>query len=163
MKPKNLVLTSILAHFILGIFLSSQSLYAQDGLARSAVSLTSPEDKLQALASTRFHFITLKQFHSGLFSSAGEKGELTPLDASLLNAGLNVFLTSTDRETVLLDALRQNKSVRIKLPVSEIEVKPVLDKPFAFQIILIKDGEEHLYRVDWSGKVATESVIGSLA
>ena len=153
---------------LLVIFFSS-NLYAQDHLAANSVSLTSPEGKLQALASTRFHFMALKQFHTALFSSAEQKKELSEVDAALLNAGLNVFLTSADRETMLLDALRKNESVQIKFPVSEnenpsmIEVKPLLDKPIAFQITLTKDGEEHLYSVDWSGHVTSESVIGSLA
>lgn len=163
MKRKHLSVTFILGFSALVIFLSDRFLYAQDSLAASPVPLTSSEDKLQALASTRFHFITLKQFHSTLFSSVKEEAKLTDVEASLLNAGLNVFLTSSDRETVLLNALRENKSVQIKLSVSELEVKPLLDKPIAFQIMLKKDGEEHFYSVDWSGHVATESVIGSLA
>lgn len=168
MRLKKQLLISMVASLAWGMVFSS-SLYAQEHLAASPVSLGSPEDKLQALASTRFHFIALKQFHSSLFSSAEQKKELSVWDAALLNAGLNIFLTSSERETVLLDALRKNESVQIKFPVSEnedvstIEVKPLLDQPIAFKITLIKDGEEHLYRVDWSGHVASETVIGSLA
>ena len=169
MKPKNQIFITFLSSLLLAVLPLSSCLYAQEPLAANSVSLVSGEDKLQALASTRFHFITLKQFHSSLFSSAQKKGELTELEAGLLNAGLNVFLTSAERETMLLEALRENRSVRINLPVSkneevcDIEVKPLLDKPIAFQIILNQDGKEHLYRVDWSGNMATESVIGSLA
>lgn len=170
MKRKNRLLVSVLVSLILGIFLSS-TLYAQDRLAASSASLISPEDKLQALASTRFHFITLKQFHSGLFTFVDQKKEMSEAEASLLNAGLNVFLTSAERETMLLDALRKNKSVQIKLPVSEnvvrdtsttIEVKPLLDKPVAFQITLTQGEERRLYDVDWSGNMVSEAVIGSL-
>ncbi len=190
MNRRNRIFISVVTSFVLGIFLSSH-LYAQDRLASSSVSLLSPEDKLQALASTRFHFITLKQFHTGLFSFAERGKDLSETEASLLNAGLNVFLTSAERETTLLNALRQNKSVQIKFPVSEnenayevvdhptkpllyhlqpavrntsatVEVKPLLDKPIAFQITLTKDGEEHLYSIDWSGNMVSEAMIGSL-
>ena len=170
MRLKNRISVTILANLILGVFLSS-SLYAQDRLAGSSVSLVSPEDKLQALASTRFHFITLKQFHTGLFSFAERGKDLSEAEASLLNAGLNVFLTSAERETMLLDALRRNQSVQIKLLVSEnvvqarsatIEVKPLLDKPVAFQITLTQGEERHFYDVDWSGNMVPEAVIGSL-
>ena len=168
MRLKKPLLISVVATLAWGILFSA-SLYAQEGLRANSAALVSPEDKLQALASTRFHFITLKQFHSGLFSSAEQGKGLSETDASLLNVGLNVFLTSADRETALLDALRRNEAVQIKFPVSDnenasmVEVKPLLDKPIAFQITLTKNGEEHLYSVDWSGHVTSESVIGSLA
>jgi hypothetical protein len=37
---------------------------------------------------------------------------------------------------------------------ASIEIKPLLDRPVAFQIALEKENERHLYDVDWSGKIA---------
>lgn len=157
----------------------------QDDFGQISLSIPSPQEKLHALALTRFHFITLKQFHSALFSSSGEGGKLvSESQAQILNAGLNAFLTSSKRETMLLDALRQNKSVQLRFSVPEIvedayevidhptkpllyrlepvkrlvpttvEIKPFLDKPIAFEITLQKGSERHHYEVDWAGRIA---------
>jgi hypothetical protein len=179
---KNRLFIFLIASLALNPLLASY-LYAQDRLAAGSVSLVTPEDKLHALASTRFHFITLKQFHSSLFSFVDQNKNLSEAEAGLLNAGLNAFLTSAERETMLLDALRRDKSVQVRFSICEpdeetyemidhpakpllyrlqpavrrvpaaIEVKPLLDQPIAFQITLTKGNERHLYDVDWSGNV----------
>lgn len=157
--------------------------FSQDNFAISmnAPSVSSPQDKLQALESTRFHFITLKQFHSGLFTNNGEH-KISDLDAHVLNAAINAFLTKTGREALLLDALRQNLSIRLRFNIPQktdeyqiidnpdkplayqlepvvrsvpatIEIKPLLDKPLAFQITLKKGNERYVYDIDWSGRL----------
>ena len=143
---------------VLIVSLMSNPAYSQEQLVPNSVPLISPEEKLQALASTRFHFITLKQFHSALFRFVDEHINLTNFEAALLNAGLNEFLASSEREMMLLDALRENKSIRIE-PSAEtaVEVKPLLDRPIAFQITLTENGERHFYDVDWSGNVIPSS------
>ena len=102
--------------------------------------------------------------------------------AYILNVGLNAFLTSPNRETLLLDALRQNKSVRVRFsastgeqtyqvlqhpekplvyrlePVDEttpvsIELQPFLDGPVAFQVAVESSGRRFSYNIDWSGKI----------
>ena len=159
---------------------------AQDALIANAVVPVSSNEKLHALSLTRFHFITLKQVHSALFTEGEQKGALSQLEARLLNAALNSFLTSSERENMLLQALREDKAVRLEFSVPEvqegydmvvhptkpllyqlkpivknvrtvIEVKPLLDQPVAFQIELKKGSESHLYHVDWSGNISRQS------
>ena len=171
--------------------------YAQESiLSGSFPSPVSPKEKLQALQLTRFHFITLKQFHAALFSfsatqrwadpSSGggeDKNTISNSEAEILNAGLNAFLSSPGRETTLLEALRQNKAIQLRFSVPEreeaaydmvdhsdkplllqlkpllksvpasIEVRPLLDRPVAFQITLRKGTEHYSYYVDWAGKI----------
>ncbi len=153
-------------------------------IASNTPVVTSPQDKLHALESTRFHFITLKQFHSTLFTavSLDPKNQLTDEQARVLNAGLNSFLTQAGRETLLLEALRQKRSVRLRFKVPEkekeyqiidnpdrplayqlkpavhevpvsVEIKPLLDQPVAFEITLKKGNERYVYDVDWSGRI----------
>lgn len=145
--------------------------------------VVSTQDKLQALESTRFHFITLKQFHSMLFTADAEpENKLSEAQAQILNAALNSFLTQAGRETLLLEALRQNRAVRLQLNVPQkeneyrvidnpdrplayrlepvvhavpatIEIRPLLDQPAAFKITLKKGNERYVYDVDWSGRI----------
>ena len=156
------------------------SAFSQETATTSGVS---GEEKLYALSLTRFHFITLKHFHSALFSLSDEKRELSNDEANILNAGLNAFLTSPERETMLLEALRKNKSVQLHLSVPEkdsapqvvtnpkkpllyqlkpmihavpvlVAIKPLLDGPLAFEITLEKGKEHSTYDVDWAGGIA---------
>ncbi|MBI4358027.1 MAG: hypothetical protein HY584_01885 [Candidatus Omnitrophica bacterium] len=179
-------ITILLAFTFLASSLAGPQGFAQENLVTS--SLASPsvsaKEKLHALALTRFHFITLKHFHSALFSPGREHNSVSEPEAYILNAALNHFLTSPGRETMLLDALRNNKAVRLeffipkeekeyemiryrdkavlyrlepttrirKIPAT-IEVRPLLDKPIAFQITLRKDHQRFIYDVDWSGKI----------
>ena len=157
--------------------------FAQDSLISTSLPGASSEEKLHALSLTRFHFITLKQFHSSLFSDAAAERSISNEEARILNTALDAFLTSAGRETLLLEALRQNKSIRLRFSVQEeengvyemetdptkelvfhltplvrsvpivIEIKPLLDRPVAFQVSLVKGNEKRLYEVDWSGKM----------
>ena len=99
---------------------------AQETIALSnSVVNVSAQDKLQALESTRFHFIALKQVYVSLFPaperkiSLPDEVSLPDFEAKLLNAALNAFLNSKDRETTLLDALRQNKAIQLKFSISK--------------------------------------------
>ena len=157
--------------------------FAQESIiSASFPTPSSPKEKLHALQSTRFHFITLKQFHSALFSFGENQNTLSNSEAEILNAGLNAFLSSPRREIALLEALRQNKAIQLKFSVSQqeeaydivdnpnkpllyqlkpllksvpasIEVRPLLDRPVAFQITLKKGNEHYSYYVDWAGKI----------
>lgn len=150
----------------------------------SFVDPSSPQDKLQAFSRTRFHFMTLKQFHSNLFSKGEEDQSVPASEARLLNVGLNAFLLSADRERLLLEALRQNKAIRLRFNVPEkpasgyqvlndpakgsvyqlkpvvtqstavIEIRPLFDGPIAFQISLQKGDERSDYEVNWAGWVS---------
>ena len=143
----------------------------------------SSKEKLQALQLTRFHFITLKQFHAALFTFGGEQNAPSNSEAEILNAGLNAFLSSPGRETALLEALRQNKAIHLlfSIPKAEegsygvardpnrsiayrlepvvrrvpasVEIRPLLDRPVAFQITIKKGNEHYSYYVDWAGKI----------
>jgi hypothetical protein len=170
----NRIFTLFIACFVTGSLLAPP-VPAQDSLYSGSVSLTSAEDQLYALALTRFHFLTLKQFHSALFSFGQDQNPISESEARLLNIGLNAFLASTGRETLLLDALRENKAVQLRFSVPEektvlrlpfyeaeptapsipasIEIKPLLDRPVAFQISLEKEGGRNSYNVDWAGKI----------
>ena len=158
--------------------------FAQESIISASFPTPSPKEKLQALQSTRFHFITLKQFHTALFSFGEDQNTLSNSEAEILNAGLNAFLSSSGRETALLEALRQNKAIQLRFSVSQkeegtydviddpnkpllyqlkpalksvpatIEVKPLLDRPVAFQITLRKGNEHYSYYVDWAGKIS---------
>ena len=181
------LLTFLLAGSFISPLAFSQDNFIGTGsfsIASNAPAATSPQDKLHALESTRFHFITLKQFHSTLFTtvSLDPKNQLTDEQARVLNAGLNSFLTQAGRETLLLEALRQKRSVRLKFKVPEqekeyqiidnpdrplayqlkpvvhgvpvsVEIKPLLDQPVAFEITLKKGNEHYVYDVDWSGRI----------
>lgn len=157
--------------------------FAQESIVSASFPAPSPKEKLHALQSTRFHFITLKQFHSALFSFGEDQNALTSSEAEILNAGLNAFLSSPGRETALLEAMRRNKAIQLKFSVSKkdesaydviddptqpllyqlkpllksvpasIEVRPLLDRPVAFQITLKKGNERYSYYVDWAGKI----------
>ena len=157
--------------------------FAQDGLISTSLPGASSEEKLHALSLTRFHFITLKQFHSSLFSETVAENSISDEEARILNTALNAFLTSAERETLLLEALRQNKSIRLRFSVREeengvygmetdstkelvfhltpvvrsvpivIEIKPLLDRPVAFQVSIVKENTRRTYQVDWSGKM----------
>lgn len=156
--------------------------FAQDTLVSSSLASPSSKEKLHALSLTRFHFITLKQFHSSLFSSTVSEHSISDQEARILNTALNHFLTFSERETLLLEALRQNKSIRLKFSIQEedptafemesdstkellfhlepviksiptvIDIKPLLDGPVAFQVSLVKGNVRRFYEVDWSGK-----------
>src|SRR3989338_1762651 len=109
-----LILIAVSAHFVRGAF-------AQEALFSSPLTASSSDTKLHALSSTRFHFITLKQFHAALFTPGGHERPLSGSEVQILNAGLNAFLTSPGREELLLEALRQNKAVRLQFSVPEAE------------------------------------------
>ncbi len=185
---------ALLTILVLSLFATpvafSQDNFITSGLASGSFSITnssavtSPQDKIQALESTRFHFITLKQFHSSLFTSVttSSGNKISESQAQILNAALNSFLTQAGRETLLLEALRQNRSVRLRFNVPQktneyqmidnpdkplayqfkpvissvpatIEIKPLLDKPVAFEITLKKGSERYVFDVDWSGRI----------
>jgi len=157
--------------------------FAQESMISTSFPASSPKEKLHALQLTRFHFITLKQFHSALFSFGEDRNVLSNSEAEILNAGLNAFLSSPGRETTLLEALRQNKAIQLKFSVpkkeegaydviddpnrpllyqlkpllkstpASIEVRPLLDRPVAFQITLKNGNEHYSYYVDWAGKI----------
>ncbi len=156
--------------------------FTQESIISASFPAPSPKEKLHALQLTRFHFITLKQFHSALFSFGDDQSTLTNSEAEILNAGLNAFLSSPGRETALLEAMRKNKAIQLKFSVSQqeeaydivdnpdkpllyqlkpllksvpasIEVRPLLDRPVAFQITLKKGNERYSYYVDWAGKI----------
>lgn len=158
--------------------------FAQESVFSNSLANPSSKEKLHALALTRFHFITLKQFHSGLFSLSGDSNSLPNSEAQILNTGLNAFLNSPERETMLLDALRHNKAVELRFSIpsedkayqvldhptkpllyrlkpmvqsvpASIEIKPLLDKPIAFQITLEKNNRRSQYEVDWAGGLAS--------
>lgn len=184
------LLTILISSLFITPVAFSQDSFITSGLASGSLSIAntsavvSPQEKIQALESTRFHFITLKQFHSALFTSvttsSGDK--ISEPQAQILNAALNAFLTQAGRETLLLEALRQNRSVRLRFNVPEktkeyqivdnpdkplayqfkpvvsavpatIEIKPLLDKPVAFEITLKKGNERYVFDVDWSGRI----------
>ncbi|GEM_PF-3349026 len=187
---------ALLTIFSFGSFLSPVA-FSQDSLTSSfsisvnAPSVSSPQDKLHALESTRFHFITLKQFHSSLFTNdKASDHKISDMDARLLNGALNTFLTRAGRETLLLEALRQNRSVRLKFNIPQkteeykiidnpdkplayrlepvvrsvpatIEIKPLLDKPVAFEITVKKGKERYLYDINWSGKIICITCLNS--
>ena len=103
--------------FLVWVVYGVPASFAQENLIPSSITQPSSKEALHALALTRFHFITLKQFHSALFSF--EKPTLSEPDAYLLNTALNTFLTSAGRETMLLEALRTNKAIQLRLSLKE--------------------------------------------
>ena len=149
---------------------------------KTAIPMSSADEALHALSLTRFHFMTLKELHTDLFSKSKDQ-IISSFDAGILNTGLDTFLMSPSRETILLEALRQNKAVRLQFSISQakpgeyrmvnhpyktllsrfepltesipvtITIQPILDEPVAFHITLTKDGESHVYKVDWSSKI----------
>ena len=155
---------------------------AKEAVPQAAFTASSPNDKLYALDITRFHFLSLKQFHSVLFSFNDYRGFFNETQVRLLNAGLNAFLNSTDRENLMLEALRSNKAVQLRFSIPEkgpgyevldhptkpllyrleeeaknvpvaVEILPLLDGPIAFQISVEKGKERLIYDVDWTGKI----------
>jgi len=147
----------------------------------SPITVFSQEDKLHAVTLTRFHFNTLKQFHSNLYQVGEAEQSISAEEAGILNIGLNAFLTSPEREALLLKALRNNKAVQLKFTVPEtssdfdmvktqklvyrlkplvervpavIEVRPILDGPIAFEIVIEKGRDIHIYDVNWSGWIS---------
>ena len=160
--------------------------FTQESIIVNSISTVPPSEKVHALELTRFHFITLKQFHSGLFSAGEDKNSISESQAQILNAALNSFLTSPEREALLLGALREDKAIRLRFAVPEqgedyemisnpdkpllfqlkpvirevpatVEIRPVLDQPIAFKITLKKGNERHLYQVDWAGNITNAS------
>jgi hypothetical protein len=157
--------------------------WAAEAFSAPSLTASSPTNQLYALDITRFHFMSLKHFHSILFSSNQYRGFFTEPDAKLLNVGLNAFLSSKDRESLLLEALRADKAVRLRFMIPEkspgdfeminhptkpllyrlepevkrvpvvVRIQPLLDGPVAFQITVEKDGENLNYDVDWAGQV----------
>ena len=182
MKLRNYILIALFTLVALTSFISW--VFAQDALVTSSIVKPASEEKLHALSLTRFHFITLKQFHSALFSDAGTENSISDEEARMLNMALNAFLGSAERETLLLEALRQNKAIRLRFSVREeqegvyemethptkdlvlhlkpvvrsvpivIEIRPLLDRPVAFQVSLVRDKTRRTYEVDWSGKMS---------
>lgn len=174
----------ILVFTILAVISFVSWAFAQESLISTSLPEPSSKEKLHALSLTRFHFITLKQFHSSLFSSPATDTSISDEEARILNAALNAFLTSPERETLLLEALRQNKSIRLRFSLREeergayeieehptkellfqlkpvvrsvpavIDIKPLLDRPVAFHVSLTKGNDTCLYEVDWSGKIS---------
>lgn len=182
MNAKKIILVFV-GIFVVISSLVLPSVFSQTDLGSVSLSVPSVKDKVHALELTRFHFITLKQFHSGLFSLNEDKKTLSDSEAQILNAGLNAFLNSVGRETMLLEALRQDRAVqlRFQVPQSEntykmidhptkplvyhlesanrslaaaVEIKPFLDKPVAFEITLRQGKGKHRYQVDWAGQIA---------
>ena len=179
MRFRNYIL--VLVFTILALISLVSWAFAQESLISTSLPEPSSKEKLHALSLTRFHFITLKQFHSSLFSETVAENPISDEEARILNTALNAFLTSAERETLLLEALRQNKSIRLRFSVREeengtyemeehptkelayhltpvvrsvpivIEIKPLLDRPVAFQVSLVKGNERRLYEVGWSG------------
>ena len=140
------------------------TLWAQE----PAFSVSSPNEKLYAMDATRFHVGSLKQFYTVLGAFDQYQGFFSELDARILNMGLNAFLSSQDREELLLKALRTNQSVRLRFKVSErkshldetaknipvsVEIQPLLDGPSAFKITVQKEAAKLLYDLDWTGQV----------
>lgn len=181
MKLRHYIAVVLILLIILGAHFVKHA-FAQEAVLPNAFQVRSPEEKLHALALTRFHFITLKQFHSALFSFSEDRKVLRETEAQVLNAGLNAFLTKPGRENLLLEALRQNKSVQLKFfiprvgtdyemvphptkpllyrlePIQKgvpavVEIKPLLDQPIAFKITLKRGEERFSYDVDWAGHI----------
>lgn len=132
------------------------------------LQVSNPSDKLYAMDATRFHLGSLKQFNSLVFSFNDFKGFFTEKDARILNLGLNAFLDSKDRETLLLNALRSNQAVKLDFSIPErrshldvtskqipvtLKITPLLDGPNAFQITIVNGSHELVYDVDWAGQV----------
>ena len=174
---------------MLGQVLPGQA-YAQEGFSISAPApainnLTnpmnfSPEEKLHAFSLTRFHFTTLKQFHSNLFGRGEAEHVMSKREAGLLNTGIQTFLLEAHREIYLLKALRENKAVRVNFSRPQqaqvlvepgnkevyqlkptvthapatIEIRPLLDGPIAFQITLEEGHDRYVYDVNWAGWVS---------
>jgi len=126
--------------------------------------------------------MTLKEFHSHLFSGDSVSTSIPDYQAFILNTGLNAFLASGERETMLLEALRQNKGVhlRFKAPMQTseyqiapypgreiafqlqpevrevaitVDIQPLLDGPIAFKIKIQKGNDTFDYNVNWSGEL----------
>jgi hypothetical protein len=182
MKLRNYILITLFTLVALTSFISW--VFAQDALVTTSIAKPASEEKLHALSLTRFHFITLKQFHSALFSDRETENSISDEEARMLNTALNAFLTSAERETLLLEALRQNKAIRLRFSVREeqedvyemethptkdlvlhlkpvvrsvpivIEIRPLLDRPVAFQVSVVRDKARRMYEVDWSGKMS---------
>ena len=181
MKLRNYILITVFTLVALTSLVSW--VFAQDSLVATSIATPASEEKLHALSLTRFHFMTLKQFHSSLFAASDSDHSISDQEARMLNTALNAFLTSAQRETLLLEALRQNKAIRLRFPVQEeqegvyemdehptkelvvhlrpvvrsvsivIEIRPLLDRPIAFQVSLVKGDTRRLYDVDWSGRM----------
>ena len=157
--------------------------FAQEQVVAKPLSHPSPDDPLQAYTLTRFHFITLRQFHGSLFSPLGGKHALSDLEARLLNAGLNQFLTQANREMMLLEALRQGGAILLRFTLGEegeedhvsrsaqeslldpgppevqtmpleLEIQPLLDRPVAFEVRLLMGDVCYFYDVDWWGNIS---------
>lgn len=185
--PAWLVINILLLCTVLPVPVGAQEALGAVSVTAPSVSFanpTSPQDKLQALSLTRFHFIALKQFHSNLFSKGEADQSITREEARLLNVGLNAFLLSADRERLVLEALRQNKAIHFRFTVPEqpgngyqvvnhptkelvyrlkpvvtqstavIEIRPLFDGPIAFQITLEKGNERADYEVNWAGWIS---------
>ncbi len=147
-------------------------------------ALPVPQDEaLQALNATRFHFMSLMKFRSEIFSAAPEDGKMSQSDILILRAGLNTFLSSVGREKMLLEALRQNKAIRISFmtpkgqsvadtlkdpanPVlyqfepafraqrASVEIQPFFDEQNAFRILVRKETTYQVYDIGWAGNIA---------
>jgi len=195
---KKLPLPALLAThlFMITALILMPLAYAQEGMPQqgpvpmglrtsssSPITLFSQDDRLHAVALTRFHFNTLKQFHSNLYQVGEAEQSISAEEAGILNIGLNAFLTSPEREALLLKALRNNKAVQLKFTMPEkssdfdmvdhptqklvyrlkplvrqvpavIEVRPILDGPIAFEIVIEKGRDIHIYDVNWSGWIS---------
>jgi len=91
---KNLRLVTVV---LVTLILGAGSLpfgWAQEGAPIPSFSVSSQNDKLHAFDMTRFHVISLKQFHSVIFAANNYKGFFSEGDARILNIGLNAFLSS---------------------------------------------------------------------
>ena len=146
-------------------------------------TFTSPEEVLHAASATRFHFISLNNFRSSISSVFPVESKVSEADLSVLNAGLNAFLTSPGREAVLLDALRYEKAIRVsfvtpqgesvadlvkdpskpllyrfepesRAQYASVEIQPLLDGPNAFRILVKKDMTYLVYDINWAGNIA---------
>lgn len=201
MNPKTNKFIALVAYILMFCTVLQGPAMAQEALgalsaAPSVTSVTSMDpkinviqpasatDRLQALSTTRFHFMTLKQFQTSLFTRGEAEQSISKAEARLLNVGLNAFLISAKREELLLAALRQNKAVRIRFRVPEqagngyqvvnhptkkltyrlkpvvmqseavIEIRPLFNGSIAFQVTLEKGDERFEYDINWAGWIS---------
>ncbi len=182
MNKRQLVSTFLVS--VLWVVSSCPIGWAGEMVQTPSFSITSRDDQLHALNITLPHLMTLQKFHSGLFTPTSEVLTINQMDAMTLNAGLNAFLSSRDREELLLQALRANKAVMLRfkipqktgqtellthptkpllyrlepevkeIPVS-IQIHPLLDGPLAFRITLEEGAKVLMCEVDWLGQIVS--------
>jgi hypothetical protein len=183
-KPTSITLVHLFILAIVPTFAFPLFAQQQIDMAPPTLPITTSDHDVHALTLTRFHFTTLKEFHSEVFRAAGKHDELTASDAKLINRALNAFFETSSRADLVLEALRQSKAIRLSFKVQEktdgykmakdpskellyhfeplmksvpvvVEIRPLLDGPIAFEITLSRQESVSSYAVDWAGKIVS--------